>query len=438
MALVQNYHITGDSAAAIMASIEQGVRTGNLPPGQSLPPVRRLAQQLGVSPGTVASAYRSLRQRGIVETAGRAGTVVRSNSPLLAPPMSPLPSGVIDLSHGEPDTSLLPDLTHAISQLPTRAINYHQGGPVPELLELAREVLSRDGVEGSLTITGGALAAISLSLTTTLNPGDLVAIEDPGWRNVRDMLAASGFRTWGIPVDESGPTANGVAEALAAGARAVIVTNRAQNPTGATISGVRAEELRELLRGHPDLLLIEDDHWAELSQTPLHHIGNVTGKWVFVRSTSKPCGPDLRVAVVAADERTKTFIEGRARLAHGWVSTMLQHLVMSLWRDEEAQRAIEYAGRTYWRRQMVLRNALRENGIPALGHSGLNLWVPVDDEAVTVGAMRDRGYAVAPGSLSRIKTPPGVRITCSQVEERDVADIVEAMVSAVRPAGPSV
>nr|WP_246498133.1 aminotransferase class I/II-fold pyridoxal phosphate-dependent enzyme [Natronoglycomyces albus] len=352
--------------------------------------------------------------------------------------MSPLPSGVIDLSHGEPDTSLLPDLTHAISQLPTRAINYHQGGPVPELLELAREVLSRDGVEGSLTITGGALAAISLSLTTTLNPGDLVAIEDPGWRNVRDMLAASGFRTWGIPVDESGPTANGVAEALAAGARAVIVTNRAQNPTGATISGVRAEELRELLRGHPDLLLIEDDHWAELSQTPLHHIGNVTGKWVFVRSTSKPCGPDLRVAVVAADERTKTFIEGRARLAHGWVSTMLQHLVMSLWRDEEAQRAIEYAGRTYWRRQMVLRNALRENGIPALGHSGLNLWVPVDDEAVTVGAMRDRGYAVAPGSLSRIKTPPGVRITCSQVEERDVADIVEAMVSAVRPAGPSV
>lgn len=438
MALVQNYHISGSSASAIMASIEQGVRTGNLAPGHSLPPVRRLAQQLGVSPGTVASAYRSLRQRGIVETAGRAGTVVRSNSPLLAPPMTPLPSGIIDLTHGEPDTSLLPDLTYAISQLPTRAINYHQGGPVPELLDIARGALERDHVTGSLTVTGGALAAISLSLTTTLNPGDLVAIEDPGWRNVRDLLAASGFRTWGIPVDESGPTAEGVAEALSAGVRAIIVTNRAQNPTGATISAERCDELRDMLSGQPDLLLIEDDHWAELSQTPLHHIGNVTGRWVFVRSTSKPCGPDLRVAVVVADERTKTFIEGRARLAHGWVSTMLQHLVLSLWQDEEAQQAIENAGRTYWRRQMALRNALQENGIPAMGHSGLNLWVPVDDEAVTVGTMRDRGYAVAPGSLSRIKTPPGVRITCSQVDEQDVPDIVDAMVSAVGPAGRSV
>ena len=63
--------------------MEAGVRSGQLTPGDRLPAVRELADQLGVSPTTVAAAYGDLRRRGITAGAGRAGTRVRG-----APPVS--------------------------------------------------------------------------------------------------------------------------------------------------------------------------------------------------------------------------------------------------------------------------------------------------------------------------------------------------------------
>jgi DNA-binding transcriptional regulator YhcF (GntR family) len=52
------------------------VRTGQLSPGTRLPTVRRLAADLGVAPGTVARAYRTLETDAVIETRGRGGTFV--------------------------------------------------------------------------------------------------------------------------------------------------------------------------------------------------------------------------------------------------------------------------------------------------------------------------------------------------------------------------
>ena len=52
------------------------VAEGALPLATRQPPVRALAEQLGVAPGTVARAYKELAAAGVVETRGRAGTVV--------------------------------------------------------------------------------------------------------------------------------------------------------------------------------------------------------------------------------------------------------------------------------------------------------------------------------------------------------------------------
>ena len=52
------------------------VRSGELAPGTKLPTVRRLAGDLGLATNTVARAYRELEALGVIETRGRAGSVV--------------------------------------------------------------------------------------------------------------------------------------------------------------------------------------------------------------------------------------------------------------------------------------------------------------------------------------------------------------------------
>jgi DNA-binding transcriptional regulator YhcF (GntR family) len=62
----------------IRAQIAEQARSGVLPVHHRLPPVRRLAADLGLAANTVARAYRELEQSGVVETRGRHGTYVRA------------------------------------------------------------------------------------------------------------------------------------------------------------------------------------------------------------------------------------------------------------------------------------------------------------------------------------------------------------------------
>jgi DNA-binding transcriptional regulator YhcF (GntR family) len=60
----------------VRRQIAEAVAAGRLVAGYRLPPVRRLAGDLGLAANTVARAYRELEQAGLVETRGRAGTLV--------------------------------------------------------------------------------------------------------------------------------------------------------------------------------------------------------------------------------------------------------------------------------------------------------------------------------------------------------------------------
>ncbi|GAA4562170.1 aminotransferase class I/II-fold pyridoxal phosphate-dependent enzyme [Micromonospora coerulea] len=423
--------------------MEAGIRGGTLAPGDALPAVRALAAELAVSPATVAKAYQELRQRGLVVTAGRHGTRIRPRPPVAArragllPP--PLP-GARDLSAGQPDPRLLPPLGPHLAGLAAEIgapTGYAVSAVVPELADAARERLAADGVPAAeITVTGGALDGIERLLAAHLRPGDAVAVEDPGWANLLDLVAALGLRAIGVPVDDDGPTVPGVRAALAAGARALIVTSRAQNPTGAALSADRAEELRALLTGRSDLLLIEDDHAAELARVPLHPLAGATAAWAFVRSVSKPYGPDLRLAVLAGDEATVARVAGRARVGAGWVSTVLQRLVLALWRDPATADLVRQAGETYERRRDGLVDALAAHGLAAQGRTGINIWVPVANETMVVTALRDAGWSVAPGALNRIAAAPGVRITVSPLDEADIEPLAAAVARAARPATP--
>jgi DNA-binding transcriptional MocR family regulator len=420
------YQPTGETAAAISASVETGVRTGRLGPGDALPPVRALAVDLGVSPATVASAYRVLRERGLIETAGRGGTRVRSRPPVVMRSswqMLP-PPGALDLASGAPDRQLLPRVD--VQAIDGVTVNYQHTGPLDELLELARQRLENDNVPADhITLTSGALDAIERMLTAHLRPGDKVAVEDPGWANLLDLVAALGLTPVPVPVDRAGPTPAGLRQALAKGAAAVVVTSRAQNPTGAVVSAERAKELKDVLSGYTNVLVMEDDHAAELSDHRAHPLSGMTRSWGYVRSVSKPYGPDLRLGVLAGDETSVARVAGRMRLGAGWVSTILQRLVLALWRDPQVAADVRRAGEIYAERRTAFREALGD--LESRGESGINVWIPVADETRAVAALREEGIAVAPGALYRIATPPAIRVTTATLPVGDARRVAEAI-----------
>ncbi|WP_030388130.1 aminotransferase class I/II-fold pyridoxal phosphate-dependent enzyme [Streptomyces sp. NRRL S-241] len=433
--MLGGYRITGRRAADIAAAVEAGVASGALPPGSLLPPMRELAGDLGVNPNTVAAAYRTLRERGVIETDGRRGSRVRSrpsNTPRDALRMV-VPEGVRDLAEGNPDVSLLPALD---GPLAAAARRYAQGptlygaGPVaPELARLARAGFDADGVPpGPVAVTSGALDGIERVLVAHLRAGDAVAVEDPGWGGVLDLVPALGLRVLPVAVDDDGPRADAVARALAAGARALIVTARAQNPTGAAVGAERARELRALLAQHPEVLLIEDDHGNGIVDLPLHPLGGVTRHWVLVRSTAKAYGPDLRLAVLTGDAVTLDRLRGRQRLGPGWVSRLIQYAVVELWTSGAVDPAA--VARSYGQRRDALVGALRERGVPAYGRSGMNVWVPVVDETVVVARLLAAGWAVSPGAVYRVEAGPGIRLTVSPLSVAEVPGLADAVAAA--------
>ncbi|NUS13325.1 MAG: aminotransferase class I/II-fold pyridoxal phosphate-dependent enzyme, partial [Streptomyces sp.] len=303
-----------------------------------------------------------------------------------------------------------------------------------ELGRLARAALDADGVPaGPVGLTSGSLDAMERVLTAYLRPGDAVAVEDPGWGSLLDLVPALGLRTVPVAVDDEGPVAAEVARALRAGARALIVTDRGQNPTGAAVSADRAGELRALLAGHRDLLLIEDDHIHGAVDLPLHCLAGVTDRWALVRSVAKAYGPDLRLAYYTGDATTVDRVRGRHRLGAGWVSHLLQRTVVHLWRSGAVDRAAVAA--SYGGRRDALVRELAARGVAAHGRSGMNVWVPVSDETGAVAGLLQHGWAVAPGGRFRVGSPPGVRLTVSTLAPDEAVPLAEAVAAVLGSSG---
>lgn len=436
--MLGEYPIEGRGAAEIASSVERAVSGGVLEPGQSLPPMRELAVQLGVNPNTVAAAYRTLRERGVIETAGRRGSRVRSKPATTARDYVRLdvPPGVRDVSSGNPDTALLPPLAGAFAAAAAQSDRapalYGEAPVLPEFQRRARADLDADGVpDGPVALTSGALDAIERVLAVRLRMGDAVAVEDPGWGSVLDLVSGLGLRPVPVRVDDDGPLSDDVEWALRSGARALLVTGRAQNPTGAAISAARARAVRAVLAAHPDTLVVEDDHGHGIVDLPLHTLSGATRAWAFVRSTAKAYGPDLRLAVLTGDAETVDRVQGRISLGPGWVSKVLQRAVLCLW-DGGAVDAREVSA-AYGRRRDALIDALAARGVAARGRSGVNVWVPVPDETGVVASLLHAGWAVSPGARYRLDSPPGVRITVSPLSGDDIVAVADAVAAAVGP-----
>jgi DNA-binding transcriptional MocR family regulator len=253
---------------------------------------------------------------------------------------------------------------------------------------------------------------------------------------VLDLLGALGATPLPVAVDDQGMQPESLADALERRAAAVIVTPRAQNPTGAALTPGRVRALRRVLAQHEDALLVEDDHAGTASAAePLTLVSRARTRWAVVRSVSKTLGPDLRVAVMTGDAQTLARVEGRQMLGPGWVSTILQRTVATLWEDADVRDLVAHAGAAYEDRRTALIAALSEHGIRAHGRSGLNVWVPVREEAATVEALLAHGWAVSAGERFRLRTAPAVRVTSAVLPVDEAPALAQAIADSQRPGG---
>jgi DNA-binding transcriptional MocR family regulator len=430
------YQPRGSSAQAIYDDVEAAIRAGRLRPGQHLPPVRSLAAILGFSPGTVAASYRRLRERGLLTAHGRRGTVVADRPPVPVHPVLSVPPGVRNLADGNPDPTLLPDLAPALAALDVTPRLYGQPTKADGLVEVVGRQFEADGVPASsLAVVAGAMDGMERLLQAHLGPGDRVAVEDPGYTGVLDLLPALGLIPVPVPVDDHGILPDALERALAGGVAAVVLTPRAQNPMGSALDQRRSRALRRLLGGHPGVLVIEDDHAGAVAGVPFVTVCRGLLRWAVVRSFSKSLGPDLRLAVVVGDVTTVARVEGRLGLGPGWVSHLLQRTVARLMADEAVAVQLRRAADTYTERRQALLGALGRHGIHAYGRSGMNVWVPVPEEQAVVRALLDAGWAVAAGERYRRQTRPGLRITVSTLVPAEAEELAAALARVFRPAG---
>jgi len=285
----------------------------------------------------------------------------------------------------------------------------------------------------AMTVVSGALDGIDRLLREQLRPGDRIAVEDPSVPPLLDLIGASGFVVQPIAVDPEGPRPDTLAEALASGVRAVVITPRAQNPTGAAISKARASELTRLLRGHDRLLVIENDPAGPVAGAPYVSVCAAVKRWATVRSVSKFLGPDLRLAVMAGDELTIARVQGRQSLGVRWVSHLLQELTLSLWSDPSSGRRLAQAADTYAARRRAFTDALAVRGIAVESRSGFNVWIPVREETAAVQYLATRGWAVAAGERFRIRSGPAIRVTTSALPVDRAPQLAADLAVALRP-----
>ena len=411
------------------------VSAGELDPGEKLPTVRELSRQLHVSASSVSEAWRILRAHAVISTDRRRGTVVRSSRGDVQGRYwnVPVAPGTLthDLSTGTPDPSLLPHLGPALERLQLETtITSYLDRPVIEKLE--------DHLRANwpfpperLTIVDGAQDALDRTIAAHIHLGDPVIVEDPTFPPIIDMLELAGARIIGVRSDAAGIIPESLEEALAENPTAMFVQPRAHNPTGASLTKSRRDELAILLEP-TSVIVVEDDHSGSISDTKLHSFGPaLPNQVVYIRSFSKSHGPDLRLAAVGGPAQLLDPIINRRHLGPSWTSRLLQGLLYDLLTNPEAQEAVNRAAETYadLRKQFVAR--LKEQGVSFHPGVGLNVWIEVADEQRSVVSLAAQGIGVAPGRPFMVE--PGetdfIRVTISTMGD-DLNHIAELIADA--------
>ncbi|MFG2004083.1 PLP-dependent aminotransferase family protein [Spirillospora sp. NPDC048911] len=440
-------HLEIDPGAGRRAGLERAlrsaVRDGRLAPDTRLPATRRLADELGLARGTVRAAYDQLIAEGYLTARPGAGTVVAGF-------VRPGPDGTAadavlapvrprhDLRPGSPDVSTFPTAAwlrsarRALTAAPSEVYGY--GDPrgqielrtaLAEYLGRTRGVLARPG---QIVITNGYVQALAL-LTRALGPA-VIALEDPGVANHREVVRHNGARVVPLPVDELGARTD-LLDSLEVDA--VEVSPAHQYPTGHTLTAARRRALVDWAREDGGLV-IENDYDGEFryDRQPVGAVQGMAPDHVaYVGTVSKTLAPALRLGWMVVPHRLLEPVIEAKRLADHHTEALGQLTLADFITGHGYDRHVRACRLRYRRRRDLLLARLRPltDGLPPglTVHgiaAGLHVLIRMPDggptegdvlreaaaHEVAIGRLADRWHAPGDhpqGIIVGYGTPPG-------------------------------
>lgn len=408
------------------------IRSGAIAVGTQLPPVRELAQALGVSPATISGAWGELRRYKVISGRGRNGVWVSGDKvsprPLRFEAVGNFGQHIrADLSYAAPDPALLPDLSQALTQGRLALnLNSYQREPISDALRQA--ALRRWPYEPeAFMATNGGYEGMHLTLQTLIMPGSVVAIEDPTATRLLDILDNVGAHAIAVACDENGPLPSALRDALKRKPVAFIYQPRTHATCGTAVSAARMEEMADLLRTS-ETLIIEDDGIADISSYPAASLGrHYPDRTVHIVSYSKSLGPDLRLAVLSSSTEIVDQIQAYRNFGARWTSRILQEAAAWMLNDPATEASVAHARQVYADRRNALQGALLRRGVKTASRDGLCLWIPVPSEQFALVTMAARGIAVSPGTRFCINnTAQHIRVGTSVLKDNTeaVADAI--------------
>jgi GntR family transcriptional regulator / MocR family aminotransferase len=401
-------------AAQLAAALRKEMLEGRLRERDRLPSTRALAARLGVSRTVTAAAYEELHAEGWLDGRVGAGTFVAARPPRpIAGHRAPQPvtrqdaAGIalhplVDLGPGQPWVAGIDraawrrawrraaDLPPAEHRRPAGADGYRRC--VAETLLAHRGlVVDRPLDPDGVLATAGTSAAVAELAVAVLRPGDVVAVEDPGYGRAVASLRAAGVEVVPAPIDAEGLDPDGVP----AGVRAVYCSPAHQYPLGARMPVARRVRLVERAREHA-WLVVEDDYDGELRfdvAPPPVLAALDRDVVVHLGTTSKILSPTLGCGwMVAPSAVAERVLEHRRRTSIA-PAVPGQQMLVEFARTGDLGRHLRRVRRELAARRSLLVAELAAGGVEVPGvDAGAHVVVRLPDEAAERAAL-DAGSA---------------------------------------------
>jgi GntR family transcriptional regulator/MocR family aminotransferase len=373
-----------------------GILSGRFRPGERVPSSRALAAAYRVARATITAAYDQLLAEGYFETRHGSGTYVSSElpddalrpvrvaaaKPLVAAPTRlsryagrldeirrrPSAAGPIDLSNVGPDLARFPFalwrrlIARHLRRASPDVFGHirHPGGHPALRHEIAVYLARARAVRctsDQVIVVNGSQQALDLCARLLLDPGDEVAVENPGYPGARQLFAAHGAMLRALPVTEGGASIAGLTKRT----RLVHVTPSHQFPTGVSMTLPRRLELLEWARA-TGAVLLEDDYDSEYrySGPPLPAMHSLAGggRVIYVGTFSNVMFPGLRIGyVVVPADLVEPFT--RAKWLAGFTTPLEQAALADFMGEGHLDRHVRRMRVLYRQRRDVLLDALR-------------------------------------------------------------------------------